>query len=248
MSWVLPVLNEQDQLRESVNRISDALAHLGLGPGSWEVIVADNGSTDRTPQIAIELARPGGHIKYLRLDQRGRGRALREAWSNSPAEVFAYCDVDLSTDLAHVPELLQPLLGDQFDLAIGSRLKPGALTKRGLVREILSRTYSRLTRTLFRSAIRDFQCGFKAIRKEAAILLLPLVENNHWFFDTELLVLAQYSGFRVSEIPVHWTDDPDSRVKIIQTVLEDIRGLLRLRRQIRLKSNTVRLRYQGRTN
>lgn len=240
VSWVVPVLNEEAQLRANVIRLAGALEGFLCRKGAWEIVIADNGSTDRTAAFSEDLVRCMSAVRYLRLEARGRGRALKHAWLLSQGEILAYSDVDLSTDLRHVPELLGLIMEGGFDLAMGSRLAPGAETRRGWKREILSRGYSMLTRAGLRSGFLDLQCGFKAIRREAAIALLPMVESNCWFFDTELVILAERSGYRVREFPIRWIDDPDSRVRIAATVIEDICGILRLRRQLRRKVEYLR--------
>lgn len=226
---VIPVLNEEEQLADSVAKVHAEMA--ASRPGSFSLVIADNGSTDATPQIAAELSSRFPEVRVLRLTERGRGGALRLAWQRSDADVLAYMDVDLSTDLAHLPELLGSVASGEYDLVIGSRLLPESQVKRSLKREILSRGYSGLLRTVLGLHIRDAQCGFKAISRSAADSLLPLVENNHWFFDTELLALAQWLGWRIRELPVRWVEDTGSRVQLLHTIGEDLGGLWRLRRQ-----------------
>jgi hypothetical protein len=184
------------------------------------------------------------------MEERGRGRALRRAWSESDAEALAYADVDLSTDLRHLPELLLAVWRGECDVAIGSRLVPGARIRRGWLRGTLSRVYNVLTRLLLRTRIRDLQCGFKVIRGTVARQLLPLVDNDHWFFDTELVILAERAGFRVREFPVRWVEDTDSRVRVWSTVDEDLRGITRLRRELPSKVRQCRQRadFKGKGN
>ena len=166
----------------------------------------------------------------MHLPEKGRGRALRSVWSESDAAVLAYTDVDLSTDLAGLLPLVAPLVTGHSDLSIGTRLARGSRVVRGPKREVISRCYNRLLRGVLRTRFSDAQCGFKAIRAESARALLPLVEDNNWFFDTELLVLAERAGMRIHEVPVDWVDDPDSRVDIVATALEDLRGIARMGR------------------
>ena len=162
------------------------------------------------------------------MDLPGRGRALRGIWSQSDAEVLAYMDVDLSTDLNALLPLVAPLLSGHSDLAIGTRLARGSRVIRGPKRELISRGYNMLLRTLMGARFSDARCGFKAIRRGQARALLPLTKDSGWFFDTELLVLAERAGLRIHEIPVNWVDDLDSRVDIIATALADLRGMARL--------------------
>jgi glycosyltransferase involved in cell wall biosynthesis len=223
---VLPVFNEQASLERSVRRL-----HRYLGaelPFSWRIVIADNASTDATPAIAQALAHELPGVELLRIDRRGRGRALREAWSRSDARVVCYMDIDLSTDLRGLLPLLAPLLSGHSDLAIGTRLARSARVVRGPKRELISRAYNRLLRTVLRARFSDAQCGFKAVTATAARRLLDDVRDDGWFFDTELLVLAQRRGLRIHEVPVDWVDDPDSRVDIVRTAIDDLRGVARL--------------------
>ena len=225
---VIPVLNEEHSLPGSVGKLR---AFLDGQPGrDWRVVIADNGSTDRTPEVARGLAESMPSVSVTRLEQRGRGRALRKAWLESEADVCCYMDVDLSTGLDALPTLVDALAEEGYDVAIGSRLLPESeVVGRTLKREITSRGYSLLFRAMFGTVFRDAQCGFKAIRRDVARAIVPLVKDTGWFFDTELLIIAQRAGYRIREIPVHWEDDPDTRVKVFSTAWEDVKGLLRLR-------------------
>lgn len=226
---VIPVLNEERDLPPSVSRLREFLS-ARMGGYQWGIVVADNGSTDSTLEIAKGMAAEDPRIGYIHLDQRGRGRAVRKAWLESSADVVAYMDVDLSTDLEYLPALVEAVSAQGYDLAIGSRLKKGAqVIGRSLKREFFSRAYSLTFRTLFLTRFQDAQCGFKAISRQAAQELLPLVQDTGWFFDTELLILAEKNGYRIKEVPVRWTDDPDTRVKVLRTAYLDLKGLLRLR-------------------
>jgi len=225
---VIPVLNEERAPPGSVGKLR---AFLDTHPGrDWRIVIADNGSTDGTPEIARDLARSVPSLSVARLEQRGRGRALKKTWAESTADVCCYMDVDLSTGLDALPLLVNAVAEEGFDVAIGSRLLPGSeVVGRTLKREVTSRGYSLLFRTMFGTVFRDAQCGFKAIRTDVARAIVPLVADIGWFFDTELLIIAQRSGYRIREIPVHWEDDPDTRVKVFSTAWEDVKGLLRLR-------------------
>ena len=226
---VIPVLNEEKCLPPNVQTLCDYLGH-HLDDYRWHITIVDNGSTDSTPDICKELMRDDPRIGYLRLEQRGRGRALRQAWLGTEADIVGYMDVDLSTDLDALPALVDAVDREGFDIAIGSRLKKGAnVIGRGPKREFISRCYSVLFRSMFLSGFQDAQCGFKVLSGKAAQKLVPLVKDTGWFFDTELLILGEKNGYRIKEVPVKWTDDPDSRVKIVSTAIEDIKGLLRLR-------------------
>ncbi|WP_285513954.1 glycosyltransferase [Streptomyces sp. NBRC 14336] len=226
LDLVVPVFNEEADLERSVRRLH---AHLRGGfPYPFRITVADNASTDATPRIAAALARELSEVRCLRLEEKGRGRALRAAWSRSQAPVLAYVDVDLSTGLSALLPLVAPLISGHSDLAIGTRLAPGARVVRGPKRELLSRGYNTLLRSTLAVGFSDAQCGFKAVRREVAERLVPLVRDEEWFFDTELLVIAERAGLRIHEVPVDWVDDPDSRVDILATVLADLRGIARI--------------------
>jgi putative flippase GtrA len=223
---VVPVYNEQAGLERSIRNLHRYLRT--QLPFSWRIVIADNASTDATPAIAGALARELRGVEVLRLERKGRGLALREAWSRSDARVVCYMDVDLSTDLRGLLPLVAPLLSGHSDVAIGSRLARGARVVRGPKRELISRSYNLLLHGVLRARFSDAQCGFKALRREAAEALLCDVRDDGWFFDTELLVLAQRRGLRIHEVPVDWVDDPDSRVDIVRTAADDLRGVARL--------------------
>lgn len=223
---VIPVYNEERSLAASVSRLHRFLSE--QFPFSWRIAIADNGSTDATRPIARALAYDLPNVTLIELEAKGRGRALRAAWSASQARVVCYMDVDLSTDLKALLPLVAPLLSGHSDAAIGTRLAPGARVIRGAKREFISRSYNHLLRLVLRARFSDAQCGFKAFRTEVVQQLLEDVRDQAWFFDTELLVLAQRRGLRVHEVPVDWVDDPDSRVDIVSTALNDLRGVARL--------------------
>jgi 4-amino-4-deoxy-L-arabinose transferase-like glycosyltransferase/putative flippase GtrA len=223
---VVPVFNEEAALERSIRRLHRFLA--AEFPFRWRIVIADNASTDATPAVAAALAATLPGVDVLRLERKGRGRALRAAWSASPARVVAYMDVDLSTDLRALLPLVAPLLSGHSELAIGTRLGNGSRVVRGPKRELISRAYNRLLHTALRVRFSDAQCGFKAVRRDVLDELLAGVADDGWFFDTELLVLAQRRGLRIHEVPVDWIDDPDSRVRIVRTAIDDLRGVARL--------------------
>jgi glycosyltransferase involved in cell wall biosynthesis len=224
----LPVYNEVDVLEDSVARLDAFLgSHI---PFPTRIAVVDNGSNDGTQELAQALATERGRMRVLRIEEKGRGRALRAAWSTSTADVVAYMDVDLSTGLGALLPLLAPVVSGHSVGAVGNRLMAGACTVRGARREVLSRGYNVLLRSVCGARFGDAQCGFKAFDRLAVLALLPLVENEEWFFDTELLLLAQQRGLRVIEIPVDWIDDPRSKVDLLPTILEDLSGVARVAR------------------
>jgi glycosyltransferase involved in cell wall biosynthesis len=226
---VVPVHNEQRALRSSIERLHRYLAT--SFPFGWRIVIVDNASTDATPAIARQLTRELAQVRFVRLEQKGRGLALRAGWLGSDAEVLCYMDVDLSTDLRALLPLVAPLLSGHSDLAIGTRLARGAHVVRGRRRELISRAYNRLLHATLRARFSDAQCGFKAGRADVLRRLLPDVRDERWFFDTELLVQAQRRGLRIHEVPVDWIDDEDSRVDIVATAWEDLRGIARLAAQ-----------------
>jgi putative flippase GtrA len=239
---VIPVYNEEHVLTESVHRLN---AYLTLNfPYSFRITIADNASLDGTWTVARELAQELVHVRAVHLDRKGRGRALRHVWSSSDADVVSYMDVDLSTDLDAFLPLIAPLISGHSDLAIGTRLSRGSAVVRGPKREFISRTYNLLLRTTLAARFSDAQCGFKAARTEIVQALLPTVEDEEWFFDTELLLLAERNGLRIHEVPVDWVDDPDSRVDVVKTARDDLRGMVRVGR--RMLSGAFRAPVGGR--
>jgi glycosyltransferase involved in cell wall biosynthesis len=228
LDLVVPVYNEAHVLEASVRRLRRYLDE--QFPLTARVTVVDNASTDETWLVAQRLARDVRGVDAIHLDDKGRGRALRAAWSRSDAEVVAYTDVDLSTDLAALAPMVAALASGHSDVAIGSRLRRGARVARGTRREFISRSYNLILRATLAARFSDAQCGFKAVRTDVARRLLPLIEDEGWFFDTELLVLAQHGGLRILEVPVDWVDDPDSRVDLVATAVEDLKGVARMGR------------------
>ncbi len=225
---VIPVYNEEAGLEDSIRRLHGYLTE--RFPLTWTITIADNASTDRTWPIACRMALLFPGVRAVHLAAKGRGRALRAVWSQSQSPVVAYMDVDLSTDLAALLPLVAPLVSGHSDLAIGTRLAPTARVARGPKREAISRTYNLLLRATLKAGFSDAQCGFKAVRTDAVRQLLPLVVDQGWFFDTELLVLAEHNGLRIHEVPVDWIDDPDSRVHVVSTAKGDLLGMWRMMR------------------
>lgn len=226
---VIPVYNEERDLGPSVAKLRDFL--LANCPYRWRIMVADNASKDRTLEIAKSLAeRFPDQVTYIHLDAKGRGRALKAAWQSSDADVVSYMDVDLSTNLRHFMPLIEPLMQGTYHVATGSRLMPGARVKRQLKREVVSRIYNLIVLLMFpRRKFYDAQCGFKAVSRRIVQELIPHIRDNAWFFDSELLLRAEQSGYRVWEVPVEWIEDMDTRVKIVSTAIEDLKGLWRVR-------------------
>jgi glycosyltransferase involved in cell wall biosynthesis len=223
---VIPVYNEEHVLAQSISILRGFLEQ-NL-PYEWKIVIIDNASTDKTWEIAQALSHEHPNVAAMHLEEKGRGRALRKAWLESTADVVSYMDVDLSTDLGAFPKLIQAI-EEGYDIAIGSRVLPGSSVRRSFKREFTSRSYNFLIKAMFFTKFSDAQCGFKALSRKAAQELIPLIQDQKWFFDTEVLILAEKKGYRIKEIPVAWIEDPDSRVAIPRTAFEDVKGLLRMR-------------------
>jgi glycosyltransferase involved in cell wall biosynthesis len=224
---VIPVLNEAHVLEKSVLTVREFLA--GNLPHQWRVVVVDNGSTDGTDAVARRLADQYEDVTFMHLRARGRGRALRHAWTRSNADVVCYTDVDLSTELPALPRLVNGILFEGYDVGTGSRLLPESKTTRSGQREFISRTYNLIVRTVLRTTFSDAQCGFKVVSRKAVDAVVPFVRDESWFFDTELLTLAEKWGYRIMDLPVRWDEDDDSRVKIVRTAWDDLKGIARVR-------------------
>lgn len=231
VTLVIPVHNEERRLPASIGALLPFLSE--HAEFEWEVVIADNGSTDRTLELSSRLENHFAEIHTFHVDLSGRGRAVKQVWMQSEADIVSYMDVDLSTDLEAYPLLIQELASGRFDMAIGSRLSAASRTTRGLLRGVISRGYNWLARLAFQTHFPDAQCGFKGMTRRAAQALLPLVEDGAWFFDTELLVLAEKLGYRVLDVPVQWVENPDSRVKIMRTAIEDVKGIIRVHRKLK---------------
>ena len=227
---VIPVYNEERKVALCVDTLDRFLT--AQAAFDYDLMVADNGSTDRTLEVARDLQWRFPRLGVVHLDTKGRGRALKHAWTQAQAEVLCYMDVDLATDLAALPSLIEAVTIGRYDLAVGSRLLTDSQTTRCLTREVLSRVYNTLVKATLHTRFTDAQCGFKALTRETAGRLLPLIEDNAWFFDTELLVWAEKLHYRICEVPVRWVENLDSRVNIRITVRDDLRGILRLHRQL----------------
>ena len=226
---VIPVYNEEHDLPRALPTLRDFLLSDAF-PYEWRVVVADNASTDSTPEVGARLERENpGEVAYVRIERKGRGYALRRTWSESTADVMSYMDVDLSTGINAFPALVRAIAEDGYGVATGTRLHRRSKVERSLQRTVLSRGYNSIIKAGFWTKFSDAQCGFKAISREVAERVLPMVEDNNWFFDTELLILAEKMGYRIKDIPVEWREDPGTTVKIGSTIAEDLRGLWRMR-------------------
>lgn len=223
---VIPVFNEEKALPRNIVILADFLKANLRNP--WQIIIADNASTDNTRSVSEMLSQRYSGINYLHIPQKGRGRALKAAWLDSTADIVSYMDVDLSTDLSYFPRLVESL-EEGYHVAVGSRLSKGSRVTRSIKRELISRSYNMMIKSMFFIPIKDAQCGFKALTRKTAQAIVPHIKNGNWFFDTELLIIAAKRGYKINQLPVKWDDDPASTVHITSTATEDIKGLLRLR-------------------
>lgn len=223
----MPVYNEEVELEENIKKLRSYL--LGnLKNYIWKIIIADNASTDKTLALARKLSKDLSGVSFIHLDQKGRGRAIKKAWGESKADFVAYMDVDLSTNLAHFPNIIKAL-NNGYDIAVGSRLLPKSkVIGRTLKREIISRCYNLLIKLLFFTKFHDAQCGFKAVTKKVVDNLFPIILDNEWFLDSEMLIVGEKAGYKIFEEPVKWIDNQGSTVKVMKTARGDIDGLIRL--------------------
>ncbi len=224
----IPVYNEEEELETNITKLT-IFCEKRLSSYDWHITVADNASKDNTPVIAATLAKKNNKLSLYRLEQKGRGRAIKRVWSNSRADYCVYMDLDLSTDLIHLPRLLKSL-EKGYDIAIGSRLAKGAKVEgRTFIREVTSRMLNFFfIKLFFDTHFTDAQCGFKAVTKKVVENLIPKIQENNWFFDGELLIVAEKSGYKIYEEPVHWVDNPGSTVRLISTISGDIKVMWRL--------------------
>jgi glycosyltransferase involved in cell wall biosynthesis len=225
---VLPVLNEERTLERNARILLKALS--SQTKYDWSITIADNGSTDGSWEVAHRIAQSELNVRALRLVRPGRGGALRAAWTSSKADIVAYMDIDLSTELKALSPLLDPIAAGAADISIGSRLAAGSEVTRSPLREAISHLYNLIARVALHYPVRDAQCGFKAASRNVVHTIVPDIEDDSWFFDTELLIRAYRKGLRINEVPVRWVEDQDSRVRIAKTAMDDLRGIWRLRR------------------
>jgi glycosyltransferase involved in cell wall biosynthesis len=241
----LPVLNEERTLETSIRALMAELS--SRCPYDWSLSIVDNGSTDSSWRIARSIALAEPNVRALRLGEPGRGGALRAAWTSSAADILAYMDIDLSTDLEAMGPLLDPIATGAADISIGSRLAPASQVTRSAQRDVISHLYNLIARAMLRYSVRDAQCGFKAVSREVAQTIVPAIRDNGWFFDTELLVLGSRRGLRINEVPVRWIEDDDSRVRIVNTAIDDLRGIWRLTRNAEPDGSAVSGKGESRT-
>ncbi|MCX7779213.1 MAG: glycosyltransferase [Patescibacteria group bacterium] len=233
---VLPTYNEERVVKENTLKVFD-FCQKNLKNFNWQILIADNGSSDATSEIAEKLSKKYKEISFFHILEKGRGYALKKAWSEYSADIYTYMDIDLATDLKYFPLLIKAIAEENYDLAIGSRLKKESQTQRSFQRELMSRIYNLLLKIFFQPSFQDAQCGFKAISQKVSQEILPKIKNNNWFFDSELLILAEKSGFKIKEIPVEWmerrTVQRKSTVKVLATAWEDIQGMIELKQRLK---------------
>jgi len=224
----IPVYNEEKELETNALALFN-FCEKSLKKYDWVITIADNASNDNTPVIGMKLAKEYPGIDYFRLDKKGRGRAVKHVWSRSGSDYCVYMDVDLSTDLVHLPNVIKAL-ENGYDIAIGSRLAKGAMVEgRTMLREVISRGLNFFfIRLFFDTKFTDAQCGFKAVSKKVVDQLIPKIVDNDWFFDGELLIVAEKSGYKIYEEPIHWVDNPGSTVRLYSTIMGDFKTMIRL--------------------
>ncbi len=228
----IPVYNEESILAENAIKLYDFLKKNIFD--DWQIIIADNNSIDQTGKIGQDLEKSLGGIKYLHIPQKGKGRAIRAAWESVNSDIYVFMDADLATDLSTLPDLISAIGRENYDLAAGARFHKDSKVKRSLLRKFISRAYRFILRLALRSKIKDAPCGFKAVNYKVIKNILPQIKNNEWFFDTEMIVLAEKQNYRVKEIPVIWTEHKKigrrSRVSFLKVSLGYLKEIWRLKK------------------
>lgn len=234
----IPILNEESTLYDQIFKVNNYIGQSLQDIGSINIVLADNGSTDRTPEIGRLLAQEFGHVRYLRLDERGVGRALKASWCTSTADIVGYMDLDLATDMRHLRPAFELLISNRQDIVTGSRLAKGAqVIGRSFVRNLTSRAFNLIVKFVFRTSFSDGMCGFKFLKRTHLQSLLDEgAVSDGWFFATEILVVGENLGLRVGDLPVKWTDDANSKVKIGKLTKEYLLAMFVLRKRLRGKS------------
>ena len=242
---VIPVYNEQRILESSIDTLRTFLLE-NFSKYDWKIIIANNASKDNTLEIAKRITRKYKDVRLVHLDQKGRGRALKKAWLSSKADIVSYMDVDLSTELSAFPKMIEGMLAGKCNVATGTRLTKQSNTIRRLFREVLSRGYNYIIRAVLWVHYSDAQCGFKAVTRKGLKDLVPLIKDNEWFFDTELLTLAEKFGYGIYELPIKWVEDKDSRVSIAKTIYQYLRDVTRLRLDLWFRKELKALKSKSR--
>lgn len=227
----IPVLNEEDGLVRDVSTLYDFCIRTLPDTKQWAIVIADNGSTDRTGEIAESLASQTENISYFRLDRRGVGLALRTSWRNSQTEIIGSMDLDLSTDLKHLPQAISALSDEGYDLVYATRLHHDSKVRgRSLKREITSRVLNYMMRNYLNVTISDGMCGFTFFRRSFLENILDNgASSDGWFFQAELLIVSEWLGLKICELPVEWTEDNNSKARIFPLAIEYIRAMRALK-------------------
>ena len=225
---VIPVYNEEVNLEKNINILTEWLKN--NFKYEWIVTIADNGSTDNTKKIAKDLDMKNKKIILKEITSKGRGIALRESWLSSTSDICAFMDIDLSTELEYLNEIIYPIVELECEICCGSRWMSSSNVKRGLFRGILSWSYNFILQTTLGLKIKDSQIGFKAIKTDTAKKVIPLIKDNEWFFDTELLLISQKNDLKIKQIPVIWIDHPKSTVVVLKTVKMFLRNVWRMKK------------------
>jgi glycosyltransferase involved in cell wall biosynthesis len=231
---VVPVYNEERQLKQSIMILYDFLNEK-YPSSQWRVTIANNGSRDCTKEIALELTKKYENIKYFNLDEKGFGKAVKSVWRGSSYSILGFIDLDLATDLKHLPEAIDTFQDRDVDIVVGSRLLPESVVEnRTLLREITSRVFNFILKKYLRVNYSDGMCGFKFIKKESYAKLSEFgVQNDGWFFSTELLIIADFLNLKMYELPIHWVDNEDSKVQLIDLVKKYLIEMRRVKSRLR---------------
>ncbi len=228
---IIPVLNEEEILEENVTMLHRFLSKKCVIP--WQITIFSNGSTDKTVEIGTRLSKRFSRVNFRHIPEKGKAKTYKLAWPSSKASIVGFMDADMSTELDAFPKCMDAIMNNKADIVIGDRLSSDAMIERSLKREILSRGYNTLLRSLFlRTHIVDAHCGFKFLKKSVACALLPHIKDECWFFDTELLMLAEQTGHRIEQVPVLWIERKASKVKIMRVMTDYVFNLVKLRFRI----------------
>jgi len=230
----IPILNEETTLVEQVRKIHDFIEKNLHDLGSVKLILVDNGSTDRTPEIARALVKELHSVEYLRLELRGVGRALKASWTRSKADVVGYMDLDLATDLSHLRPALDKIISNTAEIVTGSRLAQGAkVIGRKPLRTFTSICLNYIVKLIFSTSFSDGMCGFKFLQRSILERLMEAgAQSDGWFFATEILIAGEHQKYKVVDLPVTWSDDPNSKVKITSLAIEYLKAMLILRQRL----------------
>jgi len=230
ISIAVPTFNEEKIIEQRINQLFDFCEN-NLKKYKWRIIVADNGSTDRTIKIIRKQKQKYSKLEYFHLKKLGKGLAIKKAWQDYLADVNIFMDADLATELKFTIPLINGITEEKYDLTIGSRYHKQSKCKRSLIRSMCSKFYNFILKIFFNIKLTDTHCGFKALSKSAVQRIIPKIKNNGLFFDTELLVLARYYNLKIKEMPVNWEDKNErkTKIKIIKTGLKYLKEIIKLK-------------------